>query len=192
MRKCGNEKMRETVNKPVDGMGKVGKLEVSGSGELVKLADADMPNLEIWLEDETFWLTQQQMGVLFGVKENTITYHIKEILASGELEGIPTTRKFRVVRLEGKRQVSRQIDFYNLEMVISVGYRVNSRRGVLFRRWVTRVLTEFLLKGSVRDQRISKLEKRMTEAERSINTIVYTLTPALPANRPKIGFNREG
>ena len=184
--------MRETVNKPVYGMGKVGKLEVSGSGELVKLADADMPNLEIWLEDETFWLTQQQMGVLFGVKENTITYHIKEILASGELEGIPTTRKFRVVRLEGKRQVSRQIDFYNLEMVISVGYRVNSRRGVLFRRWATRVLTEFLLKGSVRDQRISKLEKRMTEAERSINTIVYTLTPALPANRPKIGFNREG
>ena len=119
------------MKKPGNGMDRTGKLEVSGAGELVKLADADMPNLEIWLEDETFWLTQQQMGVLFGVKENTITYHIKEILASGELEGIPTTRKFRVVRLEGKRQVSRQIDFYNL-------------------------------------------------------------TPALPANRPKIGFNREG
>lgn len=158
-------------------------------GQAVTFAERGMPNLEVWLEDETIWLTQQQMGVLFGVKENTITYHIKEILSSGELEGIPTTRKFRVVRLEGRRQVSRQIDFYNLEMVISVGYRVNSRRGVLFRRWATQVLREYLLKGSVRDQRLGKLEKRMSDAERSINSIIYTLMPTLPANRPRIGFH---
>ena len=167
----------------------VGSVSKASDGQVVTFSERGMPNLEVWLEDETIWLTQQQMGVLFGVKENTITYHIKEILSSGELEGIPTARKFRVVRLEGRRQVSRQIDFYNLEMIISVGYRVNSRRGVLFRRWATQVLREYLLRGSVRDQRIGKLEKRMSDAERSINSIIYTLMPTLPSNRPRIGFH---
>ena len=153
------------------------------SGEIVQFAEDGLPQLDVWLEDETIWLTQQQMGLLFGVKEHTITYHIQEITKSGELEGMATTRKIRVVRLEGNRQVSRLIDYYNLEMIISIGYRVNSRRGVLFRRWATAVLKEFLLRGSVRDRRIGKLEKRMTAAERSIDTIIYTLMPALPENR---------
>ena len=107
---------------------------------------------------------------------------------TGELEGIATTRKIRVVRIEGERQVARQIDFYNLEMIISVGYRVNSRRGVLFRRWATSVLKEYLLRGSVRDQRIGKLEKRMTAAERSIDVIIQTLLPPLKENRKPLGL----
>jgi len=160
------------------------------SGELVQYAQDGMPKLEVWLEDETIWLTQQQMAKLFEVRENTITYHIKEIVGSGELDGIPTTRKFRVVRLEGNRSVSRAIDFYNLEMVISVGYRVNSRKGILFRRWATGILKEYLLRGSVRDQRIGKLEKRMSAAERSIDSIIYTLMPPLQENRRKIGFDQ--
>ena len=163
------------------------KLPVA-QGEIVKYEQDGMPQLEVWLEDETIWLTQKQMSMLFGVKEHTITYHIKGIVASGELEGMTTTRKIRVVRFEGNRQVSRQIDFYNLEMIISVGYRVNSRRGVLFRRWATSVLKEYLLRGSVRDQRIAKLEKRMTAAERSIDSIIYTLMPPLKENRTPIGF----
>ena len=163
----------------------------AAQGELVKYDQQGMPQLEVWLEDETIWLSQKQMAELFGVKENTITYHIKEIGASGELEGVATTRKIRVVRFEGGRQVSRQIDYYNLEMIISVGYRVNSRRGVLFRRWATSVLKEYLLRGLVRDQRIGKLEKRMTAAERSIDSIIYTLMPPLKENRTPIGF-RQG
>ena len=163
--------------------------QTKDSAELVVCNQAGLPRLEIWLEDETVWLSQQQMSVLFGVRENTITYHIKEILASGELDGIPTTRKFRVVRLEGKRRVAREIDYYNLEMIISVGYRVNSRQGVLFRRWATSVLKEYLLRGSVRDQRIGKLEGRMTAAERSIDSIIYTLMPPLKENRTPIGFH---
>ena len=163
---------------------------VAAQGELVKYDQQGMPQLEVWLEDETIWLTQKQMGELFGVKENTITYHIKEIAASGELDGMATTRKIRVVRIEGGRQVSRQIDYYNLEMIISVGYRVNSRRGVLFRRWATSVLKEYLLRGLVRDQRIGKLEKRMTAAERSIDSIVHTLMPPLTATRTPIGFGQ--
>ncbi len=102
-----------------------------------------------------------------------------------------TTRKIRVVRFEGGRQVSRQIDYYNLEMIISVGYRVNSRRGVLFRRWATGVLKEYLLRGLVRDRRIGKLEKRMTAAERSIDSIIYTLMPPLTATRTPIGFGQD-
>ena len=68
------------------------------SGEIVKFDEAGMPQLEVWLEDETIWLTQKQMGELFGVKEHSITYHIQEIIKSGELEGVATTRKIRVVR----------------------------------------------------------------------------------------------
>ncbi len=164
---------------------------VATQGELVKYAQQGMPQLEVWLEGETIWLTQKQMAELFGVKEHTITYHIKGIVASGELEGMATTRKIRVVRFEGGRQVSRQIDYYNLEMIISVGYRVNSRRGVLFRRWATGVLKEYLLRGLVRDRRIGKLEKRMTAAERSIDSIIYTLMPPLTATRTPIGFGQD-
>lgn len=158
------------------------------SGEVVKFEEAGMPQLDVWLEDETIWLTQKQMAEIFGVKEHTVTYHIQEIVKSDELAGIPTTRKIRVVRLEGARQVSRMLDYYNLDMIISVGYRVNSRRGVLFRRWATSVPKEYLLRGSVRDKRLGKLEKRMDAAERAIDTIIYTLTPALPENREPIGF----
>ena len=85
--------------------------------------------------------------------------------------------------------MSRMQKSYNLDVIISVGYRVNSIRGVKFRQWATAVLKEYLLRGLVRDRRIGKLEKRMTAAERSIDTIVYTLMPALPANRKPIGFN---
>ena len=134
---------------------KGGGPSVSESGEVVKFNEADMPKIDVWLGNETIWLTQKQMGLLFGVMEHTITYHIQEITKSGELEGLATTRKIRVVRLEGKRNVSRFIDFYNLDMIISVGYRVNSRRGVLFRRWATGVLKEylFLSAGFVRGER---------------------------------------
>ncbi len=88
--------------------------------------DAGEVEIEVYMTDENMWMSQQIMSNLFGVEENTITYHIQEIYKSAELEENPTTRKIRVVRNEGKRQVNRKIQFYNLDMVISVGYRVNS------------------------------------------------------------------
>lgn len=91
--------------------------------------------LEVFIRDETLWLTQKMMSELFGVKEHTITYHLKEIYESRELEEISTTRKIRAVRKEGKREVSREIDYYNLDAIISVGYRVNSTRATQFRIW---------------------------------------------------------
>ena len=159
------------------------------SGEVVKFDEAGMPQLDVWLENETIWLTQKQMGVLFGCAPQNITYHLREIYKIGELEAVSTCKEFLQVQIEGGRRMSRMQKFYNLDAVISVGYRVNSIRGVKFRQWATQVLKEYLLRGLVRDQRIGKLEKRMTAAERSIDTIIYTLMPTLPANRKPIGFN---
>ncbi|HSI91711.1 MAG TPA: virulence RhuM family protein [Adhaeribacter sp.] len=107
--------------------------------------------VDVIIQDETVWLTQKSMGELFGVETNTITYHLGEIYKTGELEAEATTRKIRVVRPEGNRQVTRNIDFYNLDAIISVGYRVNSRQATQFRIWATKTLKEFLIKGFAMD-----------------------------------------
>lgn len=123
----------------------------------------EVVKLEVRLEDETVWLTQAQMAELFGIKEHTITYHIKEIYNTEELEVNPTTRKIRVVRKEGNRNVNRNIDFYNLDMIISVGYRVSSKRGVQFRQWATKILKDYMLKGYAINQRLNNIEQKMDE-----------------------------
>ena len=130
-------------------------------GEIILYQPDEAVKLEVRLEDETVWLSQGQMAELFDVKENTITYHIKEIYNVGELEVNSTTRKIRVVRKEGNRNVSRNIDFYNLDMIISVGYRVSSKRGVRFRQWATGILKDYMLKGYSISQRIEHLENKM-------------------------------
>lgn len=113
--------------------------------------------VEVYFADDNMWLSQQVMSVLFDVEEHTITYHIQEIYKSAELEQVSTTRKIRVVRAEGKRQVNREIQFYNLDMVISVGYRVNSVKATQFRKFATRVLHEYIQKGFVmNDDRFKK------------------------------------
>ena len=162
---------------------------VQSQGERVAFVQDGMPSLEIWLEDETLWMTQKQLAALFDCSEENIRLHVKNIYAIGELIEEATSKDFLEVRLEGKRKVTRRFAYYNLDMAISVGYRVNSIRGVRFRQWATKVLKEYLLRGSVRDRRIEKLEKRMTAAERSIDALVDIITPALPENRTPIGFN---
>lgn len=116
-----------------------------------KQAHAD--SIEVRYEDETLWLTQKMMSNLFDVESNTITYHLQEIFKSGELDKESTTRKFRVVQTEGTRQVSREVDHYNLDAVISVGYRVNSIRATQFRRWATQVLKQYAITGYVIDRK---------------------------------------
>lgn len=107
--------------------------------------------LEVHFEDETFWLTQKQMGELFGVGTNTINYHLKEIFKSNELDEEATIRKIRIVQKEGERDVTRSQIFYNLDAIISVGYRVNSVQATQFRIWATKTLKEFIIKGFVLD-----------------------------------------
>ena len=106
-------------------------------------------DVSVYYHDETFWLNQKAMGELFGVASNTITYHLQEIFKSGELNELSTARKFRVVQKEGSRNVTRELVFYNLDAIISVGYRVNSIQATRFRQWATATLKEFMIKGFV-------------------------------------------
>ena len=103
------------------------------------------------IKDETIWLTQKAMGELFGVESHTINYHLKEIYKTGELQEEATTRKIRAVQQEGNRKVERELQFYNLDAIISVGYRVNSIRATNFRIWATGVLKEYMIKGFAMD-----------------------------------------
>lgn len=107
--------------------------------------------VDVVLQDETIWMTQKAMGELFGVESHTITNHLKEIYGSGELSDQATARKIRVVRKEGQREVNRELDYYNLDAIISVGYRVNSYEATQFRIWATRTLKEYVIKGFVLD-----------------------------------------
>ena len=157
-------------------------------GELILYQPEESIKLEVRLENETVWLTQAQMAELFDVKENTITYHIKEIYNTEELEIESTTRKIRVVRKEGNRDVNRNIDFYYLDMIISVGYRVSSKRGVRFRQWANKILKEYLLKGYSINQRMENLEQKIdsrfskydNELQRINNQIDFFIHSSLP------------
>ena len=117
--------------------------------------------LEVRLQDETVWLTQQQMAELFDTDRTSILRHIHNIYGTHELEEKATCAKIAQVRLEGNRRVMREIPFYNLDMIISVGYRVNSIRGTQFRRWATSVLKEYMLRGYAVNQRLIAMEDRM-------------------------------
>lgn len=120
---------------------------------LIFTAQAGENSIEARYEDETIWLSQKLMGELFQVETNTINYHLKEIYKSGEADENRTIRNFRIVQTEGKRQVERNVEFYNLDAIISVGYRVNSVRATQFRQWATKVLKDFAIKGFVLDKK---------------------------------------
>jgi len=107
--------------------------------------------VEVLFSDETFWLPQKKIAELFGVEVNTVNYHLKEIYASGELMEKSTIRKIRIVQKEGMRDVARVIDYYNLDSIIAVGYRINSFQATQFRIWATKTLREFMIKGFVLD-----------------------------------------
>lgn len=107
--------------------------------------------IDIRFEEETFWLSQKKMAELFDVDVRTINEHLKNIYSSGELKENSTIRKFRIVQTEGKREVEREISFYNLDAIIAVGYRVNSHQATQFRIWATKTLKEFIIKGFVID-----------------------------------------
>lgn len=107
--------------------------------------------VEVILQDETVFLTQKAMGELFGVSKKTISEHLGNIYKTNELQRDATVRKIRTVQNEGEREVTRNIDFYNLDAIISVGYRVNSQQATQFRIWATKTLREFIIKGFVLD-----------------------------------------
>lgn len=128
------------------------KIRSSAAEFLIFEEQSHADSINVVYQDGTLWMSQKMMGLLFDVESNTITYHLGEIYKIGELEQKATTRKIRVVQKEGTREVSRAIDHYNLDAVISVGYRVNSIRATQFRKWATQILSQYTKKGYVIDR----------------------------------------
>ena len=146
-------------------------------GEIILYQPDEAVKLEVHLEDETVWLTQAQLVELFQSSKANISEHIKNIYEQGELEENSTVRDFRTVRQEGKRQVVRNISYYNLDAIISIGFRVNSKRGILFRQWANKVLKDYLLKGYSINRRLSELEQTVSEHSKKIDFFVRTSLP---------------
>ena len=146
--------------------------------------------LDVRLENETVWLTQAKLGVLFGVDRTVVNRHIHNIYKTGELEETATCAKIAQVQNEGGRSITRIVPFYNLDMIIAVGYRVNSLQATRFRQWATQVLREYLLRGySVNarmnlledkvDRRFAKTEADVAELKQKVDFFVQTKEPPL-------------
>lgn len=146
-------------------------------GEIILYQPDETIKLEVRMEDETVWLTQAQIVELFQSSKANISEHIKNIYEQEELEESSTVRDFRTVRQEGRRQVVRNLTYYNLDAIISIGFRVNSKRGIQFRQWANKVLKEYLLKGYSINRRLSELEKTVALHSEKIDFFVRTSLP---------------
>lgn len=133
--------------------------------------------IEVRFEEETVWLNQYQLAELFQGSRTNIVEHIKNIYMSEELDEKATCRKFRQVRTEGKRKVTRLIDHYNLDLIISVGYRINSRRGTQFRQWATRRLKDYLVQGyAINEQRLAEKQQHVEYLKTGIRILSRAIT----------------
>ncbi len=150
---------------------------MTDKNEIILYQPDEAIRLEVRLDEETVWLTQAQMAELFGTQRQAITKHIKNIFDTKELERSTTSSILELLQSEGNRMVRRKVEFYNLDVIISVGYRVNTQRGIQFRQWANRVLKEYLLKGYSVNQRFERLEHRVAEAENKIDFFVRTSLP---------------
>lgn len=130
--------------------------EIANTGKiLIYQNEKGDTKIDVYFEDDTIWMTQKSMCELYQVAKSSISEHISNIYKDGELEEISTVRKFRTVQKEGVRSVERNLDYYNLDMILAVGYRVRSNVGIHFRRWASGVLTEYMKKGfALNDERL--------------------------------------
>ncbi len=147
------------------------------NGEIILYHPDNSIRLEVRMEEDTVWLTQAQMAVLFGCSQDNIGLHLKNIYSEREIEQDATTEEISVVRLEGNRKVSRRITHYNLDAILSVGYRISSKNATKFRQWATSVLKQYLLRGHAINQRIERLEQRVSKTEEQIGFFVRTALP---------------
>ena len=145
--------------------------------EIILYQPDEAVKLEVRLSEETVWLNRNQMATLFGRDVKTIGKHIANALAE-ELSAFQVVAKFATTANDGKTY---KVEYYNLDMILSVGYRVKSQKGILFRQWANRILKDYLLKGYAVNQRFERLEQRMTDAENKIDFFVRT--NALPVEQ---------
>jgi len=139
--------------------------------------------IEVRLEEETVWLTQAQMVELFQSTKQNISLHINNIYKEGELFYESTVKEYLTVQKEGNRHVKRLINYYNLDVIISVGYRVKSQRGTQFRQWANNVLKDYLLKGYAINQRVDRIENDMHSMKKTLGEIQLKLNTSLPAEQ---------
>ena len=133
--------------------------------------------IEVRLKEETVWLTQKQLAELFGKNVMTINEHIRNIYKEGELERSATIRNFLIVQKEGKRLVNREIEHYNLDTIISVGYRIKSKRGIQFRVWANKILKDFLIKGyAINEKRLKEKESQLADLKHTVKLLEKVLT----------------
>ena len=133
-------------------------------------------SLEVRLDHETVWLTQKQMAELFGKNSDTVGLHIRNIYKEGELTEVGTAEDSSVVQIEGQRHIRRPIRFYNLDVIISVGYRVKSQQGTRFRQWATRVMRDHIVKGyTVNEQRLKEESTKLLEMRQTVELLARTL-----------------
>jgi len=162
----------------------------ASENQIVVYQPNETVRLDVRLENETVWLTQLKIAELFGVQKAAISKHVKNIFASGELVRDATVSKLETVQTEGGRTVVRTQEFFNLDVIIAVGYRVNSRRATQFRIWATKVLKEYLLRGYSVNARLNQLEDtmhrnlakhddRLATLEQKVDFFVQTQTPPL-------------
>ena len=144
--------------------------------EIVLYQPNEAIHLEVRIEEDTVWLNRNQMAIPFGRDVKTIGKHVNNVLRE-ELQGMATVAKFAIVQNEGGRSVVRMVEFYNLDMILSVGYRVKSSQGILFRQWANTILKEYLLKGYSINQRFERLEQRVSKTEEKIDFFVRTALP---------------
>jgi hypothetical protein len=165
----------QTIDKMANDIVSVNEVQ----GEVIFYQPDNTMRIEVRLEDETVWLTQQQMAELFSTDRTSIARHIGNIYTSDELEEEATCAKIAQVRQEGNRRVKRTMVYYNLDMIISVGYRVNSKRGTMFRQWANRILKEYVLRGYAVNERIMRLEQKVLKHEEQINLVLQTALPPI-------------
>jgi len=145
--------------------------------------------VQVRFENETVWLSQKQMSQLFNKDTDTVGLHLKNIYKSGELDEISTTEESSVVQLEGKRNVKRNVKLYNLDAIISVGYRVNSKRGIQFRIWANKILKDYLIKGfSINEKRLIQHNEELKELQDSVKIIGNILDHKSISNDESIGL----
>ena len=147
------------------------------NGEIILYQPNNSIRLEVRMQEETVWLTQAQMAALFSVDRTVIVKHIGNIFKSQELEEFSTCAKIAQLQQEGNRKVLREVKYYNLDMIISVGFRVNSINATRFRQWANSVLKEYLLRGHAINQRVERLEQRVAKTEEQIGFFVRTALP---------------
>ena len=140
-------------------------------------------HIEVRLEDETVWLNRQQLTILLGRDVKTIGKHINNVFEDGELQKSSTVANFATVQNEGGRTIERQIEYYNLDVIISVGYRVKSKQGTQFRIWATNVLRDFLLKGYALNQRMNRIENNMDHLIKKVDAISLHISSHLIPNQ---------